>query len=101
MRIFFASDSTPNAAFSSNLWRHNLYSPLVDLGHDVVEFQYDLRETFRNVDKDNPIHAAFIQRNRPKVTDALLQQVRATHARQPLDIFFSYFLRCLCLASSY
>jgi hypothetical protein len=51
MRIFYASDTTPNASFQSNLWRNNLYLPLVDLGHDVVEFRYDLRETFQNLDQ--------------------------------------------------
>ena len=50
MRIFYAADTTPNAAFRSNLWRLNLCVPLGDLGHEVVEFDSDLREIFRNLD---------------------------------------------------
>lgn len=91
MRIFYASESSPNAVFSSSLWRNNLYLPLVDLGHDVVEFVYDLRETFRNVDPSVPAQRRFIQKNRPRVSEELLRQVRKAHDEKPLDIFFSYF----------
>jgi len=89
--IFYASDTTPNAMFQSNLWRNNLYLPLVDLGHDVVEFQYDLRQTFQNLNPADPKQKAFIAKNRPKVTNELLHQIKAAHAIKPVDLFFSYF----------
>ena len=44
LRIFYASDTTPNAWFhniKSNIWRNNLLLPLRDLGHEVGEFLYD------------------------------------------------------------
>lgn len=63
MRIFYASNTTPNAAFQSNLWRNNLYQPLVDLGQDMVEFKYDLRQTFQNLNPQNPKQKAFIDNN--------------------------------------
>ena len=91
MRIFYASDTTPNSAFQSNLWRNNLYLPLLDLGHDVVEFRYNLRQTFQNLNPADPIQKAFIEKNRPKVTKELLRQIRAAHAIKPVDLFFSYF----------
>lgn len=91
LRIFYATETSPNAEFRSNIWRNNLYESLVDLGHDVVEFSYDLNETFRHVDKTNPAHRAFIRKNRPVVTAELLRQVRAAHASKPVDLFFSYF----------
>lgn len=91
MRIFYASETSPNPVFSSSLWRNNLYLPLLDLGHDVVEFDYDLRETFRNVDPSVPAQREFIARNRPLVTAELLRQIRAAHAVKPIDLFFSYF----------
>ena len=91
MSIFYASDTTPNSAFQSNLWRNNLYLPLVDLCHDVVEFQYDLRKTFQNLDPADPKQKAFIKKIRPKVTKELLRQIRAAHAIKPIDLFFSYF----------
>lgn len=92
MRIFYASDSSPNPAFESNLWRNNLYAPLVDLGHDVVEFEYDrLRETFLNVFEDDPKQKAFVEENRPRLTAELLRQIKLAHAVEPVDLFFSYF----------
>ena len=91
MRIFYASDTTPNAALQSSLWRSNLYQSLVDLGHDVVEFDYDLSETFRHLNTHDPRQQAFIAENRPCVTAALLDQVKAAHAAQPVDLLFTYF----------
>jgi spore maturation protein CgeB len=91
MRIFYASDVTPNAAFQSNLWRNNLYLPLVDLGHNVVEFQYDLQETFRNLDPSDRVQQAFIKKNKPKLSMELLRQIKAAHLLKPIDLFFSYF----------
>src|ERR1041384_5598708 len=91
MRIFYASDNSPNASVPSSLWRNNLYCSLVELGHEVVEFQYDLSETFQKLDKEIPEQAEFIAHNRPKLTEALLQQLRAAHNKAPVDLFFSYF----------
>jgi len=91
MRIFYASDTTPNSLLRSDIWRNNLYRPLVDLGHDVVEFDYDLSETFRHLDTEDPAHQAFIAENRPRVTAELLRQIRAAHAARPVALFFSYF----------
>src|SRR4051812_22346857 len=91
MHIFYASDTTPNPAFASNIWRNNLYLPLVDLGHDVTEFDYDLRETFQNLDPQHPRQRAFIERNRPRLSRALLEQIETVHAQKPIDLFFSYF----------
>lgn len=82
MRIFYAADSSPNPDFASNLWRANLYDSLVELGHEVVEFQYDLSETFRHLED-----AEFIAQNRPRLGSELLAQIRAA---QP-QLFFSYF----------
>lgn len=91
MRIFYASDTTPNSAFNSNLWRDNLFSTLVEMGHDVVEFQYDLRRTFQNLDASDPVQNAFIRNNRPKLSRELIRQVKTAHATKPVDLFFSYF----------
>lgn len=91
LRIFYASDTTPNSALQSNIWRNNLYLPLVDMGHNVVEFQYDLRETFRNLNPADPRQRDFIRKNRPKLTKELLRQIKEAHAQKPIDLFFSYF----------
>jgi spore maturation protein CgeB len=91
MRIFYASDSTPNSELASNLWRANLHDSLVALRHEVIEFRYDLAETFRHLDASRPEHAAFIAENRPRLGKALMEQIRAEHAAKPIDVFFSYF----------
>ncbi len=93
LRVFFASDTSanPTMALASQIWRRNLYEPLVDLGHEVVEFDYDLRETFRNLDPASDRQRQFIEANRPVVTAELLRQVRAAHEARPIDLFFSYF----------
>jgi len=91
MRIFYASDTTAVPPVQSNVWRNNLYLSLRALGHDVVEFEYDFGETFRNLDPSIPAQAAFIRENRPRLTRELLRQVRAAHAARPIDLFFSYF----------
>jgi spore maturation protein CgeB len=91
MRIFFASDTSPSEFFASSIWENNLYWPLVDLGHDVVRFDYDLRETFQNLMPEVPESKAFIDQNRPKLSAELLRQIRAAHAEKPVDLFLSYF----------
>ena len=64
---------------------------MVDLGHEVIEFDYDLRSTFQNVDPAISRQRTFIDKNRPKVTQSLLRQIRTAHSQKPLDLFFSYF----------
>lgn len=91
MRIFYASDTTPNPSFHSNLWRTNLYLPLVDLGHDVVEFDYDYQGVFDNFDPAIPAHQSFIKESRPRLSRELLRQLEAAHAARPVDLLFSYF----------
>jgi len=97
MRIFYAADSSPSQECVSSLWRRNLYDSLVTMGHDVVEFDYDMRETFRNLDSTVPEQAGFIGENRPKLGEELLRQIREAHQRNPIQVFFSYFYdACVC-----
>jgi len=91
MRIFYASATTPNAHMQSDLWRSNLYLALRDLGHDLVEFEYDLRETFRKLDSSILDQRAYIRENRPKLTAALMSQIKAAQRLARIDLFFSYF----------
>jgi spore maturation protein CgeB len=91
MRIFYAVANSPNSQFRSNLWRENLRGSLVNLGHEIVDFEYDLDRTFQHLDPSDPVQREFIDRNRPLLSDALLCQVTKTHAKQPIDLFFSYF----------
>lgn len=97
MRIFYAADHTPNALIpSSRLWTANLYMPLVDLGHEVIAFDYDLSEHQKNLDPADPHQAAWIEQHRPQLERALVDQVERAHRKQPLDLFFSYFYSAMC-----
>ncbi len=92
LRIFYASDHTPNAnLLESRIWYTNLFLPLSDLGHDIVPFDYDLAPHFQNLDPAEPNCRDFIRRNRPKLEHALLEQVERAHKEKPIDVFFSYF----------
>lgn len=92
MRIFYAAGSRPNNALrESNVWRRNLYMALVDLGHDVVEFDFALTLYHRHTDLRRSADVAFVARHQSLLETALLDQVSRAHAQQPLDVFFSYF----------
>jgi spore maturation protein CgeB len=91
MRIFYAAPNSPNSQLRSNFWRANLRASLVKLGHEIVDFEFDLDRTFQNLDPADPVQREFISRNRPRLSDALVSQVRKAHTMQPVDLFFSYF----------
>jgi spore maturation protein CgeB len=93
MRIFYAAADSPNywGLPQSRLWHANLYLPLVDLGHDLVRFDYDYGVHNDHLDPRLPTHRAFIARHRPLLGEQLLRQVKAAHKQRPLDLFFSYF----------
>ena len=70
----------------SNIWRNNLLLPMVDLGHEVIEFDYDLRETFKNLNPAYKDQKKFIKKNRSKISEALWQQIKKTHNKKNLSI---------------
>jgi spore maturation protein CgeB len=91
MRIFYAVANSPNSLFRSNLWRSNLRESLVQLGHTIVDFEYDLDQTFQKLDSSDPIQSEFIERNRPRLSNELLAQVQKAHSACPIDVLFTYF----------
>lgn len=91
MRIFYAAATSLNTAFESDLLRNNLYLSLIGLGHEIIEFDYDLRETFKNIDSTNPEQSKFIRKNRLKLSREMLGQIKEAHEYKPIDLFFSYF----------
>jgi len=91
MRIFYAVDNSPNPDFASLLWQANLRDSFVAMGHEVVEFDYDLDGTFGHLDFSQPQDRSFIEKNRPLLSAELVSQVRAAHAEGPVSLFFSYF----------
>lgn len=97
MRIFYAADHEPFPG--NNLWHNNLYLPLVDLGFQVIRFDYDLTPHFKNADPSDPSQRQVIEQNRPRLEQALLQQIEAAHRTEPIDVFFSYFYSAFCSAA--
>jgi spore maturation protein CgeB len=92
MRIFYASGVTPNTALSqSRIWYKNLYLALTDLGHEVVDFKFNLEPLIQNADFNNPIKRSFVDNNRPAAQEELLKQIRQASKEKPIDLFFSYF----------
>jgi spore maturation protein CgeB len=91
MRIFYAVAGSPNPRLRSHLWRNNLRASLVKLGHEIIDFDHDLELTFQNLDPAEPRQAAFISQNRPRLSEALIDQVQKAHARLGVDLLFTYF----------
>jgi spore maturation protein CgeB len=92
MRIFYAVGSRPHGDLvESSIWFRNLYLPMVDLGHEVVAFDFDLEPFYSHADPDHPGTRAFVEAQRPILEAELLNQVARAHAERPIDVFFSYF----------
>ena len=98
MRIFYAASDSGDAVGlkGSKAWYYNLYLPLVDIGNEVIRFDYDLTPHFRNLDPSKPKHKAFIDKNRPRLEEELLKQIRRAHLKKPINLFFSYFYSACC-----
>lgn len=94
MRIFYAADHILPSG--TNVWHNNLYLPLVDIGHEVIPFAYNLTPHFQNANPRDPGRKEFIQKHRPRLEEALLRQIRQAHRFKPIDVFFSYFPSALC-----
>jgi spore maturation protein CgeB len=93
LRIFYAVMRSPNltALATSNVWHRNLHNGLVALGHEIVEFDFDMAPLLLHADIRDPNNRRFVERERPKLEEALLQQIGAEHRERGVDLFFSYF----------
>jgi spore maturation protein CgeB len=63
----------------------------VDLGHELVTFDFDYTEINYNLDPAIRQQREFIALNRPRFGAELLRQVKTAHQQNPIDLFFSYF----------
>jgi len=91
MRIFIAVRHAQDpAAFHSTLWSRNFYPALRKLGHTLVESQVDVEPAsrFMQVASDfTPEERAL----RGRITEQIVDEVKAAHAEEPVDLFLSYF----------
>jgi spore maturation protein CgeB len=97
MRIFYAAPQAATTGIDSKIWRHNLYDSLVRMGNDVVEFDYDLDKSFQSIDTKIEANKAFVAIDRPRLSEELVRQVRNSHHRQTIQLFFSYLADALVL----
>lgn len=92
MRIFYAAGSRPNEALpGSGIWRRNLRGALAALGHEVVDFGFDLEPFYGHADPRAAEVAEFVASQQPLLEAALLSQIKRAHSQRRIDMFFSYF----------
>jgi spore maturation protein CgeB len=97
MRIFYAVPEAATSAVGSRIWSRNLYDSLAGMGHEVVEFRYDLDRAFERIDAKIEANRVFIEKNRPLLSSELLRQIRDSHSYQRIDLFFAYLTDALVL----
>ncbi len=91
MRIFCAvRHASDPRQFYGSLWSGNFYPALRQLGHEVVESQTDLAPASAFMAQEGRFDADQLA-IRGRITTAILDEVKSAHARQPIDLFLSYF----------
>jgi spore maturation protein CgeB len=97
MRIFYAVPEAATFAVASRIWRRNFYDSLAGMGHEVIEFHYDLDHAFRRIDTESEANRTFIEDNRRLLSKELLRQIQDSHSHQRIDLFFAYLTDALVL----
>jgi len=91
MRIFCAIRHSADPRFYyGGLWSGNFYPALRQLGCEMVESQTDLLPTSRFMHVASGFTPEELEM-RTRITEQILDEVRAAHRKQPLDLFLSYF----------
>jgi hypothetical protein len=86
MRIFLALAASPNPGVQlSNIWKTNLYEPLVHMGHDVVLWDGGIQPLF-----DMPPRAPETAPARAAFTEAFMRAVAEADRAVPLDLVLTY-----------
>lgn len=91
MRIFTSvRHSIDPKQFYGALWSGNFLPALAQLGHEVVESKVDLLPGSRFMDLGDDFNAEEL-RERDRLTEQILAEVREEHRRNGIDLFLSYF----------
>lgn len=91
MRIFTAIRHARNPEkYHAELWASNFLPALARIGHEVIDSAIDLEPAsdFMQIADD---FTAQEREVRARITQAIIDEVRAAHAVQPIDLFLSYF----------
>jgi len=76
--------------FYGNLWSGNFYPALRQLDNEIIESQTDLLPTSRFLSVPDGFTREEVD-VRAKITDQILEEVRAAHRQEPIHLFLSYF----------
>ena len=87
MRIFQVIPHTANSLASPtlNLWKYNLYMPLVDMGHDVYLLPYNYNDFFNHSD-----NIGWLEAHKSSLTQVIEIAFTREHQKKPFQLFFSY-----------
>lgn len=87
LRIFqvIPNSGTIPSSSKSSIWKNNLYSPLVEMGNEVVLLDYDYDEFF--VQAEN---STWLDKHRPAFSEALLSKFREEQSKGSFDLCFIY-----------
>jgi spore maturation protein CgeB len=80
------SAGTLTASTKSQIWRTNLYQPLVKMGHRVVLLDYDYDQFFTHAESDR-----WLEQQKGRLSETLADTFAREHAIQPFDLCFFYF----------
>jgi len=85
MRIFLSLYPSGNASvLGSKTWLHNLYEPLLDLGHEVYLVRIDEAETYLKAKRNTVLF-------KEKFSEYVLQTFKKEYKKKNFNLFFSYF----------
>jgi hypothetical protein len=91
MRIFTAvRHSRDPGFFYGGLWSGNFYPALRQLGHEVVESEVDLRPASEFMQVADRFTREQLE-VRARITQEILDEVRAAHRQRAVGLFLSYF----------
>lgn len=91
MRVFTAVRHSADPAFYyGGLWSGNFHPALQQLGCDVIESKTDLLPGSRFMHVADSFTPAELE-TRARITEEILNEVRARHRERPVDLFLSYF----------
>src|SRR3990172_7274526 len=84
MRIFLVLKASGNSSVpDSNTWLHNLYEPLVELGHSVFLVRIEVVERILNIKLGT-------DKYREKFSEFILDTFKVENKKNRFDLFFSY-----------
>lgn len=89
MKIFYLFPRSGNAVGLplAETWRRNVLPALRNLGHEVEEYYEPTLEQLAGTDGGNP---AWVREHQGAFVDRVLECLKSSHQRKPIDLFLSY-----------